>query len=115
MTLLEIEEFAKKIFGNTPFSVRQINSTTIRISLGTDTFIDIFQSVRDPKKFAFHAKLFDGGIYRLDCRPEKKYKKFLTFPWHFHDGSEEHVVVSPFATTAQNALQQFLRYIKKRI
>lgn len=47
--------------------------------------------------------------------PERKYKKLTTFPWHFHEESEENVVEPPFANQMTMALPQYLRYIKKRM
>ena len=112
ISLTEIETSAQNVFGET-VAVRQINKATIRIESSQGIFIDIFQSLRDQKKFAFHAKLKGGVIFRLDCRPERKYRKLKTFPWHFHKGSESHVVASPFSKEKKTAIVQFLSYVKK--
>ena len=111
----EIESLAVTKFGESVDSIRQINKATVRIYLHRELFIDIFQSLRDPTKFAFHAKVTGGKIYRLDCRPEKKYQKFKTFPWHFHRESENKVVVSPFSTKKRLAIVQFFKFINKEI
>jgi hypothetical protein len=110
----EVEILAKKIFGRNVSSVWQINKVTIRIELTNDSFTDIFQSIKDPTKFAFHARLTKGKIYRLDCRPERKYIKLKTFPWHFHKENEDKVVSSPFSSDKSKALVQFLEFINSR-
>ena len=111
ISVQEIEHLAKRILRTRYSSSTQINLTTIRIGLQNNGFMDIFQSVKDEKKFAFHAQFPDGRIYRLDDRPERAYKRLATFPWHFHDGSENKVVKSPFSTLKSKALAQFFRYV----
>lgn len=109
----EIEVFAKQKLGSSFVSVQQINKATIRINLLDHSFIDIFQSLRDQIKFALHAKVGEGKIYRLDCRPEKKYQKFKTFPWHFHKESEDNIVASPFSVNKRSTIVQFFKFINK--
>lgn len=109
----EIELLAYRIFKKSTVSVEQVNKTTIRIKLTKEVFIDIFQSIRDTTKFAIHAKSTAGRIFRLDCRPERKYQKLSTFPWHFHQETEDNVVTSPFSTNKRTAITQFLNFIKE--
>lgn len=111
----EIEVISQKIWKYKPISVKQINKATIRIDIGENSFIDVFQSFRDQSKFAVHAKLKKGGIYRLDCRPEEKYANLKTYPWHFHERSEKTVISSPFSADKRKAIQEFLRYIRKKL
>lgn len=96
-------------------SVWQVNAVTTRIEVTKESFVDIFQSLTDSKKFAFHAQLSDGRIFRLDCRPERKYRHLETFPWHLHKGKEATVVASPFSTKITPALSQFLKYIANEL
>lgn len=111
----EIEIAARKILDESAISVRVVNPATVRIELERNSFIDIFQSLKDPHKFAFHAKLSDGRIYRIDCQPERKYKKLKSFPWHLHDGSDNTVISSPFSIRRTLAFLQFLRFIHNKI
>lgn len=113
--LSEIELFVLRIFGKSfHYSIWQVNKTTIRIELTKGVFIDIFQSVRDQTKFALHAKISEF-IFRVDCRPERKYIKLKSFPWHFHNKTEENVETSPFSINKRTALTQFLRFVKKTL
>ncbi|MBM3283595.1 hypothetical protein FJY90_05120 [Candidatus Gottesmanbacteria bacterium] len=111
----EIEILAHKIFKKNVLSIRQVNRTTIRIGLIKDIFIDVFQSLKDPTKFAFHAKIEAKKIFRADCQPERKYQKLKTFPWHFHKGKEDKVITSPFSRRKRTALIQFFNYIYREI
>jgi hypothetical protein len=110
----EVELLAGKHFAGHRLIVWQVNQATIRIKLDKASFIDIFQSLKDPGKFAFHAQIQDK-VYRLDCRPEKKYLKLKTFPWHFHKGKEERVMDSPFSTKKNLAIVQFFAFIREHI
>lgn len=112
ISIEEIEVLTKQKLSKSIVSIQQINKATIRINLLNHSFVDVFQSFRDATKFAFHAKVSGGKIYRLDCRPEKKYQKLMTFPWHFHKGSEDNIVVSPFSTNKRRAVIQFFKFIK---
>lgn len=112
--LEEIEVLVRDSLGENFSFLRQVNETTIRINLHKESFLDIFQSVRDQNKFAFHLKIADGRVFRLDSRPEKKYQKLKSFPWHLHEGSENRVVSSPFSTIKRVALKQFFAYAKKK-
>lgn len=115
IVLKEIEVSTKEIFGEHFSSVRQLRVETIRIQLKSGIFIDIFQSFRDETKFAIHADMGNGKIFRLDCRPERRYQRLKTFPWHFHNGSEGKIITSPFSKDKRNAISQFLKFISKEI
>jgi hypothetical protein len=115
ISLPEIETLARRTFRKSFISAWQINKTTIRIELRKDSFIDIFQSVHDKTKFAFHAEISKNQVFRVDCRPERKYLKLDSFPWHFHKATEESVIASPFSTKKRIALIQFFDYIKETI
>lgn len=115
ITLKELEILAEKTFEKHFSSVKQLRIETIRIQLKGGIFIDIFQSPHDESKFAIHADTKDRKIFRLDCRPERKYQKLSTFPWHFHKGSEYNIVASPFSKDKRNAISQFLKFIHKAI
>lgn len=112
IALEEIEAIAQNIFPKSTISIRRINLFTIRIDLQNEWFVDIFQSGKNETKFAIHAQLGMKKIFRLDCRPEQSYKELPTFPWHFHEGAEDHVIASPFPREKRAALKGFLRYIK---
>lgn len=108
--LPEVESLAGKHFPKHTLVVWQVNKATIRIELDKSSFIDIFQSLKDSAKFAFHAQIKDK-VYRVDSRPEKKYLKLKTFPWHLHKGSESRIVDSPFSIRKNIAIVQFLKFI----
>lgn len=110
----EIEIIAGNILKETSLSVLLISRTTTRIVLNNISFIDIFQSIHDPSKFAFHAKI-GTKIFRVDCFPERIYRKLKSYPWHFHNGLEDNVVCSSFSLEKRKALIQFIKYIRKVI
>lgn len=111
----EIESLVKRNFKGRFTSVRRINKVTTRIEFIDKSFLDIFQSIKDSSKYAFHLRFSNGRIFRLDCRPERKYRKFKTSPWHFHKETEANVVNSPFSPQNRIALIQFFKLVKEEL
>jgi hypothetical protein len=55
-----------------------------------------------------------GTIYRYDNVPDKKWKSIVAaYPYHFHNGSQDNVVSSPFPLEIINGFRAFMKFIKK--
>lgn len=89
----------------------------MRIILAEGTFIDLWWSLKLPGRYSFHweRKALDGRIYRHDNAPHKRWRGVKTFPRHFHDGSEDGVVESDLSDIPDEALRQFLTFIRNKI
>ncbi len=82
-----------------------------RIILTEGSFIDVWFSLKLQGRYSYHweRKLFDGSIYRHDNAPHKKWEDISTFPKHFHNGSEDNVMLSHISENPELALREFLR------
>ncbi len=89
----------------------------LRIILLNKSFIDVYMSQSLPDKFGFHWECRDkkGRIYRYDNFPDKNWKGLATFPYHFHRGSQDSAVESPFPLTIIEGFRAFMEFIRSKI
>jgi len=84
---------------------------SLRIFFLDSSFLEIYIS---NKKYSYHWQLA-GKIYRHDNAPHSKHKHIKTFPKHFHDGSENNVKESEISDAPDNALIEFLKFIREKL
>lgn len=89
----------------------------VRIFLNDNSFIDVNLSQRLPDKFGFHWERMDrvGTIYRYDNFPDRKWKDISTFPYHFHNNSQENVEPTPFSCTVIEGFRGFMKFIRTKL
>ena len=56
-----------------------------------------------------------GDIYRYDNAPHERWGSLKSFPRHFHDGAESHVVESQLAEEPEQAIRQVLDFVRKKL
>ena len=73
----------------------EIMETKLRIMLTDGGFVDVWLSKKLANRFGSHweHKVTDLS-YRYDNFPDTKWSNVSTFPYHFHDGSQDNVVDS---------------------
>lgn len=85
----------------------------LRIKLIDDTFIDIWYSLEG--EYSFHWEQASRGmVYRHDNAPHKKWAFVKTFPKHCHNGLQDRVVESNLSDKPEQALREFLNFVRKR-
>ncbi|BCV21988.1 toxin-antitoxin system TumE family protein [Moorella sp. Hama-1] len=89
----------------------------LRILLVDGSFVDIWWSLKLERRYSFHweRKSLDGKIYRHDNAPHKRWRRVKTYPRYFHNGSEDEVVESDLSESPEEALRQFLTFIRNKI
>ena len=104
-------EFADVVLG------WKIEGGKLRLFITDDSFVDIWFSQRLEGRFAYHweRRAIDGKIYRLDNRPHEELKGMRGFPRHFHNGNDKEVRESEFSEEPQEALRQFLRFVREKV
>ena len=85
---------------------------SLRLFFIDESFLEIWIS---DKKHSYHWQRTDGKIYRHDNAPHKKHKHINTFPKHFHYGSEDNVKESKIDDNPDNALRDFLKFIRENL
>jgi hypothetical protein len=89
----------------------------MRIILCDGSFVDIWYSLKLTDRYSYHweRRAIDGTVHRHDNAPHKRWQGVNTFPHHFHDGSETRVVESHLSANPEEALREFLQFIRGKI
>lgn len=89
----------------------------LRISLMDGSFVDLYYSKRIPDRFAFHWECLDSArsIYRYDNIPDKNWRNFSTYPFHFHKKNQDNVEDSPFPLDPISGFRAFMEFIQNRM
>lgn len=115
MTTLEILKRIADVEFNEIVESSDVSNFKLRIILIDSSYIDINISVKIPDKFGFHWETRKKEIFRYDNFPDIRWKNVKTFPFHFHNGSQENVESSPFPTDLIPAFRAFLNFVKEKI
>lgn len=112
----DIRRIAQIEFSDIVISTYQIDYK-LRIVLKNNSFIDVSLSKRLTNKFGFHWETMDalGTIYRYDNVPDKRWSSIVTFPYHFHNGSQDNVESSFFPLTIFEGFRYFMEFVRKNI
>lgn len=94
-----------------------ISNYKLRLVLFGGSFIDVNMSVIIPGKFGFHWETLNSKkeIFRYDNFPDPKWKNIETYPYHFHNGSQNNVVATPFPQDELNAFHAFMGFVKDKL
>lgn len=83
----------------------------LRLYILDDSFVDVWVS---KGKYSYHWQDKDL-VFRHDNAPHEKWKHVKTFPKHFHNGSEESVVESNINDNPEEAIREFLVFVRSKI
>jgi hypothetical protein len=88
----------------------------LRILLKDGSFVDVWFSLKLAGRYSYHweRRMIDGKIYRHDNAPHRNWESVTTFPKHFHEGSEDIVLESRINDTPDEALREFLSFIRDK-
>jgi len=87
----------------------------LRLYICDGSFVDIYYSVKDKYSYHWDRRLVNNKVYRHDNAPHKKWENVSTFPKHFHNGSEEAVILSNIPDNSEDALKEFLTFVSGHI
>lgn len=75
----------------------QMMETKMRIMLVEGGFVDVWLSRKLEGRFGFHWEYKAAGqSYRCDNFPNTSWKRLSTYPYHFHNGSQDNVIDSSY-------------------
>jgi len=114
--VLSVKKIADIEFGSI-VSFSEIIANKLRIYLADKSFIDVYLSQTIPGRFAFHweREQIDKTIYRYDNFPDVNWKDINTFPYHFHQGSQDKVVSSSFSKEIIPGFRDFMKFVSQKI
>ena len=90
----------------------------LRVLLRDGSYIDFWWSGKIPGRFAHHWERthIDGTIHRHDNMPHLRWQHVATFPQHYHEGSQNHVVDSLLPPDPPEvALRAFLAFAHQKL
>jgi len=87
----------------------------LRIYFYDESFLDIFYSKSGKYSYHWERRFIDNSIYRHDNAPHRNWEKVKTFPKHFHNGLEEDVIESYISDDPEEAIRDFLNFIRGKI
>ncbi len=94
----------------------EIMETKLRIMLTEDGFVDVWLSKKIANRFGFHWEHKVTNLsYRYDNFPDTKWSNVSTFPYHFHDGSQDQdnvVDSSRFARDIVEGFRDFMNWVR---
>jgi hypothetical protein len=94
-----------------------ILGSKLRVLLIDTSYVDVWVSRTLVGRFGFHweRRHLDGRIYRYDNFPDINWSNVSTFPFHFHDGTQDAVASTPFATEPEQGFREFMTYVEQMI
>ena len=119
MSLVDVErlrEIAEVEFVDIVIEAVIPDINELRIILTDGSFVDVWFSLKLQRRYSFHweRRALDGTIYRHDNAPHTRWESVATFPRHFHDGSETNVSASYLSEVPEQALREFLAFVRAR-
>ncbi len=90
--------------------------TKLRVVLIEDGFVDIWLSRKLEGRFGFHWEQESTALsYRYDNFPNTQWKYVPTYPFHFHDGSQNNVTDSfCFEKDITDGFRGFMRWVRSK-
>jgi len=80
------------------------------------SLVDVYLSASGKYSYHWERRLTAAGdLYRHDNAPHGKWRVVSTFPKHFHDGSEDNVGESHISDSPEQALREFLSFVRTKL
>ena len=94
-----------------------ILGSKLRVLLIDTSYVDVWVSRTLEGRFGFHweRRHLDGHIYRYDNFPDTQWSGVSTFPFHFHDGTQDIVASAPFSTEPVEGFREFMALVEQVI
>jgi len=89
----------------------------LRILLTDTSYVDVWVSRKLQGRFRMHweRRHLDEHIYRYDNFPDTDWAAVSTFPFHFHNGNQENVIASPFASSPEQGFRDFMIFVRQTL
>jgi hypothetical protein len=120
MSMVDVErlrEIAEVEFADIVAEAAIPEANELRVLLTDGSFVDVWFSLKLHGRYSFHweRRAIEGKIYRHDNAPHRRWQSVATFPRHFHDGSETDVSESHISEVPEEALREFLLFVRNRM
>jgi hypothetical protein len=115
-SLEEIRLIAEVEFASIVDYVEPIGAK-LRLILSDSSYVDAWLSRKLKGRLGLHweRRHIDGCIYRYDNFPNTNWQNVSTYPYHFHDGSQDNVVASPFSQEILQGFREFMAFVESKL
>lgn len=115
-SILDLERIAEIEFADIVAGTVFIDHK-LRIFLTGSSFIDVNLSQSLPDKFGFHWERMNkaGQVFRYDNFPDPSWKNVSTYPYHFHNGTQEAVEAAPFPLEVVKGFRAFMEFVRNKV
>lgn len=108
-----LAEFGDIVVGVTILALSTGDPLKLRLDVVDGSILDVFLSVSGRYSYHWERRLTaSGAIYRHDNAPHVRWRSVASFPKHFHAGSDDNVIESQISDTPQEALREFLAFVR---
>jgi hypothetical protein len=113
---ISLREFSDIVLGARVIQLSTGDPHKLRIDIIDGSFLDLFLSATGRYSYHWERRLIPANdLYRHDNAPHRRWRHLATFPKHFHEGSEEHVVESYISDRPREALREMLEYVRRNL
>jgi len=116
LATIALNEFTDVVVSAQVLALPTGDPLKLRLDIVDGSLLDVFISTSGRYSYHWERRLIaSGDIYRHDNAPHDAWRDVTTFPKHFHDGSEHVVVVSHVSDLPQEALHEFLSFVRRKL
>jgi hypothetical protein len=112
-----LREIAETEFADIVLEALTPDLNEMRVLIQDGSFVDVWFSLKLANRYSYHweRRAVDGTIYRHDNAPHLRWRTIVTYPKHFHDGSELNVIESHINEQPEEALREFLTFVRTKL
>ena len=114
-SLDDLRRLAEIEFGEL-VSESQVVGEKLRLLLKDGSYIDVWLSRKLSDRFGFHweRRHLDDTFYRYDDFPNTAWRGVQTYPYHFHNGSQEQVEAASFESEPLAGFRDLMKFVETK-
>ncbi len=102
---IALSEFSDLAIGAQILRLPTGDPLKLRLDIVDGSLLDIYISLSGRYSYHWERRMTPAGdIYRYDNAPHERWRSLASFPAHFHDSAENHVVASRLASEPDHKL-----------
>ncbi|MDZ7700117.1 MAG: DUF6516 family protein [Deltaproteobacteria bacterium] len=113
---IALSEFSDVAIGAQILRLPSGDPMKLRLDIVDGSLLDVYISLTGRYSYHWERRMTQvEDIYRYDNAPHKRWRSLASFPAHFHDGAESHVVASDLEEEPVHAIKQVLGFVRKKL
>lgn len=112
---IALHEFADIVISSFTLKNQVGRALKHRLIFTDSSYLDIYYG--ETGKYSFHWERMhvDGYVYRYDNAPHDRWRTILTFPKHFHNGTQDNIQDSDLPDEPTEAIREVLAFVKQKL